>query len=133
MLKLRGGKAPRSSTRATERRWRGAFAAWAFVGALAAGAAWAEDPGFPGPNGDPSVLPAGAKLDRVFGGACALTEGVATSPQGMVYFSDITFTTLCKDASGKFAAGRQHLAIRPKDQTGHDLPLAERHVERNEV
>jgi gluconolactonase len=103
MLKLRGGKAPKSSTRATERRWRSAFAVWAFVGALAAGAAWAEDPGFPAPNGDPSVLPAGAKLDRVFGGACALTEGVATSPQGMVYFSDITFTTLCKDASGKFA------------------------------
>src|ERR1700733_9641122 len=80
----------------------GCAVVWAFVGALAAGAAWAEDPGFPAPNGDPSVLPAGAKLDRVFGGACALPEGVATSPQGIVYFSDITFTTLCKDASGKF-------------------------------
>jgi gluconolactonase len=103
MLMLHEGKAPISAKRTTERRWRGAFAAWALVGALAAGAAWAEDPGFPVPNGDPSVLPAGAKLDRVFGGACALTEGVATSPQGLVYFSDITFTTLCKDASGKFA------------------------------
>ena len=35
MLKLHGGEAPRSLTRATERRWRGAFAAWALVGALA--------------------------------------------------------------------------------------------------
>ena len=93
MLKSCGG---------TERRWRAAFAAWALVGTLAAGAAWAEDPGFPAPNGDPSVLPAGAKLDRVFGGACALTEGVATGPQGMVYFSDITFTHFCKDPSGKY-------------------------------
>lgn len=66
-------------------------------------AAWAEDPGFPAPTGDPSVLPAGAKLDRVFDGGCTLTEGVATSPDGMVYFSDITFTQRCKDATGKYA------------------------------
>jgi gluconolactonase len=75
----------------------------AFVGFLAAaGGAWAEDPGFPAPTGDPSVLPAGAKLDRVFDGACALTEGVQAGPDGMVYFSDITFSALCKDPSGKY-------------------------------
>jgi gluconolactonase len=65
--------------------------------------AWAEDPGFPAPTGDTSVLPAGAKLDRVFDGACRLTEGVATSPDGMVYFSDITVTNVCKDPSGKYS------------------------------
>ena len=92
----------RSSPKTIESRWWGALAAWVFIGALAAWAAWAEDPGFPSPKGDPGVLPAGAKLDRVFGGACALTEGVATSPNGTVYFSDITFTTLCKDESGKY-------------------------------
>jgi gluconolactonase len=102
MLMLRSGKVPRSSTRATGRRRRGAMIALTLAGALAAGAAWAEDPAFPAPNGDASVLPAGAKLDRVFGGACALTEGVATGPDGMVYFSDITFTSLCKDPSGHF-------------------------------
>ena len=74
-----------------------------FLTLAAAGAARAEDPGFPAPTGDQSVLPAGAKLDRVFDGGCTLTEGVATSPDGMVYFSDITFTQRCKDSSGKFA------------------------------
>ena len=48
------------------------------------------------------MLPSGAKLDRVFDGGCTLTEGVATSPDGMVYFSDITFTKRCKDPSDKY-------------------------------
>jgi gluconolactonase len=68
----------------------------------APGVAQADDPGFPAPTGEASVLPAGAKLDRVFDGGCMLTEGVATSPDGMVYFSDITFTKFCKDPSGKY-------------------------------
>ncbi|HEY4042790.1 MAG TPA: SMP-30/gluconolactonase/LRE family protein [Rhodopila sp.] len=99
----RNCKALPSSTQTTERHRWSVLAAWALVGFLATGAAWAEDPGFPAPNGDQSVLPAGAKLDRIFGGGCTLTEGVATSPDGQVYFSDITFTTMCKDSSGKFA------------------------------
>jgi gluconolactonase len=103
MLMLHGGKALGYSTSVVACRWRSVLAAWALVGLLTAGAAWAEDPGFPAPNGDSSVLPAGAKLDRVFGGGCMLTEGVATAPDGMVYFSDITFTAFCKDPSGKFA------------------------------
>src|SRR4029453_19523980 len=63
---------------------------------------YAVDPGFPAPVGDPSFVPAGAKLDRIFDGGCMLTEGVAVAPDGMVYFSDITFTRFCKDPSGKF-------------------------------
>src|SRR5262245_26451338 len=62
----------------------------------------AEDPGFPAPTGDPSILPAGAKLDRIFDGGCVLTEGVAAGHDGMMYFSDITFTSACKDPSGKY-------------------------------
>ncbi|HTT37744.1 MAG TPA: SMP-30/gluconolactonase/LRE family protein [Burkholderiales bacterium] len=65
--------------------------------------AYAVDPGFPPPTGDPSIIPAGAKLDRVFNGACILSEGVSAGHDGMVYFSDITFTKFCKDPSGKFA------------------------------
>jgi gluconolactonase len=81
-----------------------AWAVGAMLGLLVAvSGARAEDPGFPAPAGDASVLPSAAKLDRVFGAACALTEGVATSPDGMVYFSDITVTSLCKDPSGKYA------------------------------
>jgi gluconolactonase len=63
---------------------------------------FAEDPGFPPPAGDPSVLPAGAKLERLFDGGCVLTEGVAAGHDGMMYFSDITFTKVCKDPSGKY-------------------------------
>jgi gluconolactonase len=64
--------------------------------------AHAADPGFPAPVGDPSFVPAGAKLDRVFDGGCVLTEAVAAGHDGMIYFSDITFTRACKDPSGKF-------------------------------
>src|SRR5262249_18678952 len=80
-----------------------------------AGAAHAVDPGFPAPVGDPSVVPAGAKLDRVFDGGCILTEGVAAGHDGMVYFSDITFTKFCKDASGKFAQAGNIWKHNPKD------------------
>jgi gluconolactonase len=62
----------------------------------------AEGPGFPAPIGDPSVLPPGAKLERLFDGPCALTEGVAAGHDGMLYFSDITFTSMCKDPSGRY-------------------------------
>jgi gluconolactonase len=65
-------------------------------------ASFAADPGFPAPTGDPSFVPAGAKLDQVFDGGCVLTEGVAAGHDGMIYFSDITFTKFCKDPSGKY-------------------------------
>jgi gluconolactonase len=64
--------------------------------------AFADDPGFPAPVGDPAYVPAGSKLDRVFDGGCMLTEGVAAGHDGMMYFSDITFTKFCKDPSGKY-------------------------------
>jgi len=84
-------------------RRRVASALWMFLAFTAAtGAARAEDSGFPAPTGEASILASGAKLDRIFDGGCMLTEGVATSPDGMVYFSDITFTKFCKDASGKY-------------------------------
>lgn len=76
----------------------------ATVAALAAtlGAHAQEDAGFPAATGDPSVLPAGAKLERVFDGGCILTEGVAAGHDGMMYFSDITFTRFCKDADDRY-------------------------------
>lgn len=57
------------------------------------------DSGFPAPEGDPSVLPPGSKLMRLWDGGCVLTEGVAAGHDGYMYFSDITFTSLCKDES----------------------------------
>ncbi len=66
-------------------------------------AAYAVDPGFPAPVGDTNFVPAGAKLDRIFDGGCMLTEGVAAGHDGMIYFSDITFSKFCRDPSGKYA------------------------------
>ena len=48
------------------------------------------------------MLPEGAKLMKVFDEGCVLTEGVAAGHDGFMYFSDITFTSLCKDESGKY-------------------------------
>jgi gluconolactonase len=77
----------------------------ALVGSLtcaAAGLASAADSGFPAPTGDANFVASDAKLDRVFDGGCILTEGVAAGHDGMIYFSDITFTKFCKDPSGKY-------------------------------
>ncbi len=69
---------------------------------MATTAVFARDPGFPAPSGDPSVLPPGSRLDLLWDGGCTLTEGVAAGHDGMMYFSDITFTKFCKDPSGKY-------------------------------
>lgn len=61
-----------------------------------------EDPGFPAPEGDESILPQDAKLETVFDGGCFLTEGPAAGPDGYVYFTDITFTNECKAEDGKY-------------------------------
>ena len=44
------------------------------------------------PSGDPSIISAGAELETLFTGGMVLTEGVAAGHDGMIYFSDITFT-----------------------------------------
>jgi gluconolactonase len=52
-----------------------------------------------------SIVPAGAKLEKIFDGGIVLTEGVAVAPDGMVYFSDITFSHVSKDKNGAIEAG----------------------------
>lgn len=51
------------------------------------------------------IVPPDAALERVFDGGCVLTEGVAVAPDGMVYFSDITFSHVCREESGGIEAG----------------------------
>ncbi|MFN0165307.1 MAG: SMP-30/gluconolactonase/LRE family protein [Bryobacteraceae bacterium] len=53
----------------------------------------------PAPSGDPTVVPAGSRLERLFAGG-HLTEGCAVAPDGTVFFSDITFTTQTKMQAG---------------------------------
>ena len=50
------------------------------------------------------IVPKGAKLEKLFEGI-TLTEGVAVASDGMVYFSDITFSHTSKLKDGSFHAG----------------------------
>lgn len=47
----------------------------------------------------------GARLELLFDGACALTEGVVVAPDGRVFFSDITFSHKCAGEDGGIQAG----------------------------
>ena len=90
----------------------------AALGALLAmsAAVYAADPStFPAPTGDSAFVPAGAKLELIFDGGCALTEGVAAGHDGMIYFSDITFTKFCKDPSGKYLQAGNIWKYNPKN------------------
>jgi gluconolactonase len=51
------------------------------------------------------IVPPGAKLEKLFDGGMVLTEGVAVAPDGMVYFSDITFTHFARDNKLPIEAG----------------------------
>src|SRR5262245_65924366 len=64
-------------------------------------------PGLParvGKAGSP-IVPPDAKLEKVFDEGLVLTEGVAVAPDGMVYFSDITFSHVSRDAKKPIEAG----------------------------
>ncbi len=51
------------------------------------------------------IVPSDAKLEKVFDGGVVLTEGVASAPDGTIYFSDITFSHVSKDKKGGIEAG----------------------------
>jgi len=51
------------------------------------------------------IVPSGAKPEKVFDGGLVLTEGVAAAPDGMVYFSDITFSHVSREKNGVIEAG----------------------------
>src|SRR5579883_689128 len=58
----------------------------------------------PASAADP-IVPPDAKLETVFDGGLVLTEGVAVAPDGIVYFSDITFTHVSKEKKQPIEAG----------------------------
>jgi len=65
-----------------------------FVLVVCAGFARADD-----------IVPADAKLEKIFDAGLVLTEGVAVAPDGTVYFSDITFTHVSKEKNQPVEAG----------------------------
>ena len=50
------------------------------------------------------IVASDAVLEKLFEGN-VLTEGVSTAPDGMVYFSEITFSHKSRDAKGAIDAG----------------------------
>jgi gluconolactonase len=50
------------------------------------------------------IVPANAKLEKLFESK-VLTEGVCVAPDGMVYFSEITFSNVSRDENGAIDAG----------------------------
>jgi hypothetical protein len=51
------------------------------------------------------IVPKDAKVELLFDGGVALTEGCASAPDGTIYFSDITFSHVSKDKRGFIEAG----------------------------
>jgi gluconolactonase len=90
-------------------------AATALCAFAMAGSVFAQD--MPAPSGDPSILPPGAKLEKLMEVDC-FSEGVSVAPDNMVYFSDITFTRICKDPSGKLPMGGHIWKWDPKTGQG---------------
>jgi len=50
------------------------------------------------------IVPPDAKVEKLFEGG-VLTEGVAVAPDGMVYFSEMTFSHVARDKTGAIEAG----------------------------
>src|SRR5262245_53053030 len=51
-----------------------------------------------------AIVRADAKVEKLFESK-VLTEGVSVAPDGMVYFSEITFSHVARDAKGAIEAG----------------------------
>lgn len=51
------------------------------------------------------IVAPGAKLEKIWDGGLVLTEGVASAPDGTIYFSDITFTHVAKEKKLPVEAG----------------------------
>lgn len=56
-------------------------------------------------QGKNSIVPKGAKLEKLFDGGVVLTEGCASALDGTIYFSDITFSHVSTDKRGIIEAG----------------------------
>lgn len=70
------------------------FGVVAVVGCCAGAIAHAADP----------IVPEGAKVEKLFESR-VLTEGVSVAPDGLVYFSEITFSHVSRDENGTIEAG----------------------------
>src|ERR1700722_12424240 len=58
-----------------------------------------------GEKGKGPIVPPDAKLEKIFDKGMVLTEGVTVAPDGMVYFSDITFSFHSREKGLPLEAG----------------------------
>jgi len=72
----------------------------ALVGLILAGL-----PAVAAEKGSGPIVPPRAKLEKIFDKGMVLTEGVVVGPDGMVYFSDITFSFFSKEKGLPLEAG----------------------------
>ena len=63
-------------------------------------------------------VPPGETLELLYDGGCVTTEGVSVGPDRMVYFSDITFSNICRSDDGALEAG--HI-MKYNPQTGQTI------------
>ena len=84
------------------RSWRAACAALGLGGLVLLAALMTQ---FPARSEQKPIVPADGELKKLFDGGVVLTEGVAVAPDGMVYFSDITFSFVATDKKGAIEAG----------------------------
>lgn len=75
-------------------------ACFGLTAALAVAALLAREP----VSAEEPIVPAGAKPEKLFQ-TNTLTEGVSAGPDGMVYFSEITFSHVARDEHGAIEAG----------------------------
>ncbi len=70
------------------------------------GLVWGTGALFPSPRllAEEPIVSAGAVVEKLFEGS-VLTEGVCVAPDGLVYFSEITFSHKSRDKNGAIEAG----------------------------
>jgi gluconolactonase len=66
---------------------------------------------FPVPVGTSDIVKEGSVFERIYGDGC-FTEGVSAGYDGLIYFSDITFTEVCKEGGIQAGVIRRY---NPKD------------------
>ncbi len=77
------------------------------------------------------IVPPDAQLEKLFESK-VLTEGVAIAPDGMVYFSEITFSHVARNEQGAIEAG-YIWKFDPGTKKTSIFSLSQRHVERHQV
>ncbi len=90
--------------------------------AALSGAAYAVDPGFPAPVGDASLVPAGARLDRIFDGAFRFSPKASLPATTASYTQRHHVHRRLRRPVGQVRHAGTHLEAQPQDRQDDHLP-----------